>query len=249
MTNSNTANHQLPSYNWYVAEVVSCLNRRAFAGLFVGVLLLHALYIYVWYNHLPFFAHLTKEDGVLEYASAVLMLLAGCLFLKGAFTTKSTIQKGWAVAFAAALIFMAGEEISWGQRMFGFNWEALEEINNQNETNLHNMPLINAPRLLTIGSLLLGLIVPVTLVSSAGARVLAFDKLRIPLPHPVASLCFLSSVIYNRSFHAAPYNSPQALSVEESAEFSIGLACFLFAAVWLFSRSAKKQFRVDVESQ
>lgn len=239
--------HRPSSQNWYLAEAIGCLKRPSFLGLLAGLLLLHALYIYLWYNYLTFFAWLTKEDGVLEYATAALMLLAGCSFLRGAFTSQSRIQKAWALAFAAALVFMAGEEVSWGQRIYGFHWEVLEELNEQNETNLHNLPFINAPRLLTVGCLLLGIIVPITLLFFARLRYLTFDQLRLPLPHPAASLCFLLSNVWARGFHAPPYNAPQALSVEESAEFSIGLACFLYAAIWLFSRTTEKQFRVNTE--
>ena len=156
--NLDTTNRQLTSDNWYFDELIGFLKKISYLSLLAVVLSIHALYIVLWLYDLTFFAWLTKEGGVLEYASAVLLLLAGCVFLRGAFTTKSRFQKEWAVAFAAALIFMAGEEISWGQRIFGFNWEALENINSQNETNLHNLPLINTPRLLSIGSLLCGLV-------------------------------------------------------------------------------------------
>jgi len=41
---------------------------------------------------------------------------------------------------AGAIIFMIGEEISWGQRIFGWTTpETYAEINKQHETNLHNI--------------------------------------------------------------------------------------------------------------
>ena len=46
----------------------------------------------------------------------------------------------WLLAWILACIYFAGEEISWGQ--WYFEWEtpqAFSEINDQNETNLHNM--------------------------------------------------------------------------------------------------------------
>jgi len=42
--------------------------------------------------------------------------------------------------FLCGLIFIVGEEISWGQRIFGFSTpEALNDINRQGESNLHNI--------------------------------------------------------------------------------------------------------------
>ena len=57
-------------------------------------------------------------------------------------------QKGIASLYLivlAGLFFMIGEELSWGQRIFG--WETSEkfvEINKQNETNLHNIHGVGA---------------------------------------------------------------------------------------------------------
>src|SRR5690606_18740736 len=47
------------------------------------------------------------------------------------------------VAVALVMLFAGGEEISWGQRIFG--WETPQEIadlNDQGETNIHNIGII-----------------------------------------------------------------------------------------------------------
>jgi len=48
---------------------------------------------------------------------------------------------GW-VALALFCFLMAGEEISWGERITGFGLETVREINAQKETNVHNIPLV-----------------------------------------------------------------------------------------------------------
>jgi hypothetical protein len=44
---------------------------------------------------------------------------------------------------ALAALFVAGEEISWGQRIFGWATpEDLEDVNRQGETNIHNIGIV-----------------------------------------------------------------------------------------------------------
>ena len=40
-------------------------------------------------------------------------------------------------------IFIAGEEISWGERITGFTFNALTNLSIQGETNLHNLPFFH----------------------------------------------------------------------------------------------------------
>lgn len=89
---------------------------------------------------------LVDEDGPLEYTTAVNFLIA-------------TVVLSWAiyrqlagrrphdhrdtavlVALAAAMFLVAGEEISWGQRIVGFATPApMLPLNTQGEFNIHNM--------------------------------------------------------------------------------------------------------------
>ena len=43
----------------------------------------------------------------------------------------------------ASCFFIAGEEISWGERIFGYSIESLAELSIQGETNLHNLPFFH----------------------------------------------------------------------------------------------------------
>jgi hypothetical protein len=59
---------------------------------------------------------------------------------------KQLIYLGLALLF----FFGAGEEISWGQRIFGFETpETLAQVNKQDELNLHNLSVLENSQLFT----------------------------------------------------------------------------------------------------
>lgn len=91
---------------------------------------------------------LYHEDGYFEnlgalslFIASVLMFYAFYYVMKRRKTTKVFWVKQLAYLGLALLFFFgAGEEISWGQRIFGIQTpEALAEINEQDEINIHNI--------------------------------------------------------------------------------------------------------------
>jgi hypothetical protein len=85
----------------------------------------------------------TVEDGFVENGSAIFLLSSSILLLTRffkLFSSKSTTWKIGIAAMALLFFFAAGEEISWGQRIFNIeSSEYFLENNAQGETNLHNM--------------------------------------------------------------------------------------------------------------
>jgi hypothetical protein len=85
----------------------------------------------------------TVEDGFVENGSAIFLLSSSILLLSRffkLFSSKSTAWKIGIAAMALLFFFAAGEEISWGQRIFNIeSSEYFLENNAQGETNLHNM--------------------------------------------------------------------------------------------------------------
>ena len=85
----------------------------------------------------------TREDGFIEVASALFLLSSGLLLLVRFFKLfkyKNLFWKIGVLGLSIVFFFGAGEEISWGQRIF--NVESSQyfiENNAQGETNLHNM--------------------------------------------------------------------------------------------------------------
>jgi hypothetical protein len=93
--------------------------------------------------HRGLFDFLVTEDSLLEWAQVVGFLGGfvggGALAVLAFRGERHRIALAYAV-FAAASLFVFGEELSWGQRLFGFGTpEPLQEINNQDEVTLHNV--------------------------------------------------------------------------------------------------------------
>ena len=89
------------------------------------------------------FRLLLQEDGPAEWLSAICFILAGFISIRIAFNrfrTDHPWQAALFIGIAAVMVFAGGEEISWGQRLFGWATpQELSDINDQQETNLHNI--------------------------------------------------------------------------------------------------------------
>jgi hypothetical protein len=113
------------------------------ARVLVGVAVLQAvLAVVVALVWLPGYRDLIQEDEGLENLSAVWWLGAAAAALTALALPSVRRHRSPLFYGLAAVFFIAcgGEEISWGQRIFGFATpETLDEINKQDETNLHNI--------------------------------------------------------------------------------------------------------------
>lgn len=84
-----------------------------------------------------------KEDGPIEWLTVIALALSFLVCVHRIVTLKA--QKNWVFigvwSFLALFTFFgAGEEISWGQRIFGIeSSEWFKQNNAQAETNLHNL--------------------------------------------------------------------------------------------------------------
>jgi len=112
-------------------------------------------------------ARLHSEWGPHETAQTVTLLAALVFAVRAAFLLRGQ-GRLWLVAWmgfaALCIVYVGGEEVSWGQHMFGWatpeNWAA---VNDQQETNLHNTSswLDQKPRLLLeLGVIIGGLVIP-----------------------------------------------------------------------------------------
>ncbi|MGR6873160.1 hypothetical protein ACU6U9_12810 [Pseudomonas sp. HK3] len=86
---------------------------------------------------------LAKEDGPIEWLTVVGLLLSCCVCLYRVATLRKQKNASFIAvwAFLALVCFFgAGEEISWGQRIFNVeSSEWFKQNNAQQETNLHNL--------------------------------------------------------------------------------------------------------------
>ena len=125
---------------------------RAFhvaAALWVAAALAYA-WLTTW--RLPL---LTEEDGLIEWWTVALFITAALVGLQRAWRDRRWFD----LLVALFCLFVAGEEISWGQRLIGYTPpEMFLEHNRQQEFNLHNMV---PPRVYFSGALLgFGVLMP-----------------------------------------------------------------------------------------
>ena len=114
----------------------------------------YLLFIYCFIYILPFgrdvigiswFDWLRSEDGPLEWIQfieyAVSSILALLIYLKR--KRKRDIDSIIWLLIAFLSFVIAGEEISWGERITGIGISSISSINVQGETNFHNLPFFH----------------------------------------------------------------------------------------------------------
>ena len=139
-----------------------------------------------------FIEQYVPEDGMIEYTTAFLLLACSILLFKRFFKLRSTKATWWKIAmllYACMLFFGFGEEISWGQRILGFETPpSLEEINTQDEFNFHNIKIFGVKinklifsQLFSLVMLLYFTAVPLLFRYKERAKEL-INRLAIPIP-------------------------------------------------------------------
>lgn len=126
--------------------------------------------------------------GLLEMAHFLLPFLTAVLALRmvASRTVRSDVLLTvWTAAIALGAIYIAGEEISWGQWFLNWNTpDFWQSINDQGETNLHNISgwFDQAPRaVLIIGIVVSGIIFPWFILNRPNLVMRRFDILYPPL--------------------------------------------------------------------
>ena len=95
---------------------------------------------------------LTQENGPVELATFLTFVIAACYAALAGFDRDRPLEnRAAAFLFCFFCIFVAGEEVSWGQSFFDWptpaSWAAL---NVQEETNLHNISGVTTSLLRTL---------------------------------------------------------------------------------------------------
>ena len=139
------------------------------------------------------FGALTREDYWVENLTAVWFLLAGLLLFATTLMERSFLRRCVYILGGMAMVFAAGEEISWGQRIFGFATpDFLMSLNAQQEFNVHNIAATATFEIIyRNGALIL------CMVTSAAFFCRKDRLLGIPLPSILLMLGFLLILSYN----------------------------------------------------
>lgn len=108
------------------------------------------------------------EQGLIELATPLVAIIGavfGAMLVKRILPTRDWLIIGWTATVMLACVYFAGEEVSWGQQLFHWSTpEAIDQLNHQHETNLHNMSswFNQKPRaLLELWVVIGGILIPV----------------------------------------------------------------------------------------
>ena len=136
--------------------------------------------------------------GVLEVAQFAIMLVALALAVRllfNPFVLRRPFVLTVTIIAALSCLYIAGEEMSWGQHFFHWNTpDYWAEVNRQQETNLHNTYAVfeKYPRaILEIGVLIGGIIIPL-----AAAFMPRIRAMRLSLFFPPAALLPASLIVF-----------------------------------------------------
>lgn len=198
----------------------------------------------------------TGEDGFAETMQVVFYGLTLLFCVLAIVRLRKAAHYGVAVLYtvlAVGIVFMLGEELSWGQRIWGWNTpETLRAINKQEETNVHNIfgiGLVFKWLQLLVGAY--GTLLPI-LVVKLPLRNMQRQLLRWIVPHysliPYFAMLFVWRVYRNlfvppRKFYfvVAEYN--------EVLELVLAMGFFLFMAFQLRSLHADELARERQKQQ
>ena len=133
---------------------------------------------------------INREDGVVETSQAVLFLLSALVAVTIAVRDGGNRRRVHAV-MSFGFFLCAGEEVSWGQRIFGFNtFGMFKHYNIQGEINIHNLFGLPFENLFSLFVLLYGVLLPCLRASNPFFRAI-FARLGLPLPSPGLAAGFL----------------------------------------------------------
>jgi len=190
----------------------------------------YLIFIYCFVYILPYgkffigiswFDWLRSEDGPLEwiqfiqYASS--SLFAFIIFLKK--RNKKEINSIIWIFLACLLFLIAGEEISWGERLTGIGITSISNLNVQGETNFHNLPFFH--------NYLLDPVFEITCIFLGWFGWRRFTKLDA-LPGKYLSLFFLFVALFYFYFDISWASTTQQIrNDQEIFEFLLSTGMFL----------------------
>ena len=187
--------------------VVTVFSRKSFAGLMhrlstpSGERLLFLISLIVCFTVVitklvtggsDFYENFLGENSVVEWLTALFLLLSAYLSLVTGLSKGSPYTKWLLLAFASIFFVAFMEELAWGQMMFG--WETPEDfrsLNAQGETTLHNIHGIH------------DLISPALLLFSSASAGISLTKKKPDVPFLRNNLLRFSKGLFPMFFLAA----------------------------------------------
>lgn len=159
-------------------------------------------------------AYCSIEDGPIEYLTALLFLVSSMGFVITIVRSPflSSRSEWWRHLFLHGWVLLmfvfAGEELSWGQRLFGFATpDMVGRFNVQNEFNLHNLVHLQSRFLLPAMIFITSVLVPLAALTEPGKKIVR----RVALP--VMPICyfglFAASYVFGKAYSRLQSFSPE----------------------------------------
>lgn len=241
-------------------------NKKIYFGL-IGVSLLAFCTVFLSKST---FLYLVQEDGIFEWAGAILFMMTSVLFFVLYFKKDkfyktedrdyfSTFRKRiFFLLLGLLFFFLLGEEISWGQRILGFETpEGIEARNMQDEFNFHNLDTFHLwdgennrksglKALFTAKKIFVYIFVTYLFLLPLGVKFIGFlknltDKLYLPIPDIGLGILFIINVLFFKFFKIfSNGEDPVMRGLGEIEEFNFALILFFLPFVWM--RFFKKDF-------
>ncbi|MFH1573118.1 MAG: hypothetical protein ABIG68_04000 [Acidobacteriota bacterium] len=208
--------------------------RNAAAWLPVFLLLVGSFLAVLLFDK-DLYLELVREGANTELLTALFYLFTGISFLVVAcrrFRTGRSVGKVvLLVLLGAWLVFIGGEEESWGQWQFHYRVpDAVREVNLQKEVNLHNLsflkryPQLTDPhRILNLFILVSGILIPVAYKYNGRARAL-LNRLSFPVCPFACVPLFVLALVYEKTAMAIWYH----WSHTEATEFLFAVGILLY---------------------
>jgi len=232
----------------------------------IGVTIICALGYLLLFLPDHVFKQLAKEDGILEWTCTLLFFATAILFFVLFFRNNSFAKtevanfyntytkRIWFLLLALLFIFLTGEEISWGQRIFGIETpESIAEDNQQGEINFHNHALwhlydedgnrksglalhLTAKRIFIYIFTTFMLFLPLAYRFIPFVRNLV-KRLHLPVPTMELGIMFVANVVLYLIFKPmAAYDKEIARALSEVQELNFSLVLFFLPFVWFGTR-------------
>jgi len=198
------------------------------------------------------------EDHYFEIVGATSLFVTSLLFFYGFRLARKTLDRTWTslakqfVYLGLALLFFfgAGEEISWGQRMLGFQTpQTMSQVNRQEEFNLHNLSaweasqLLDPDRMFDMFWFLFAVFIPAVALLLPSFR--SFANRFMPIVFWGIGLLFLYNYLWAKfakilfaavySFERVPL--PQAIQEIKESNYAIIFILVGLYAIWDLRRS------------
>lgn len=180
-------------------------------------------------------ASVHTENGLHEVLQAIVLMAAFiisllCLYqLRG---HQKPFLTAWVGLAALCCFYVGGEEISWGQHIFDWtSSDFWQQVNDQNETNLHNTSswLDQKPRLiLLVGVILGGLMIPVSRKFN-----FSFAPVRFEIIYPSWRLSLTAMFVLLITFLDKVEEAIDSLSIFERASEIQELYMFYFVMLYM----------------